>query len=55
MDRRESLSREYVPPRGTPRWSAPLFRSSEYHCCRGLQPDHRRPPEGDNRGRQPWV
>jgi hypothetical protein len=29
----------------------PLFRASKYHCCRGLQPDRRRPPEGDNRGR----
>ncbi len=29
----------------------PLFRASEYHCCRGLQPDRRRPPEGDDRGR----
>src|SRR5260370_19930824 len=29
----------------------PLFRANKYHCCRGLQPDRRRPPEGDNRGR----
>src|SRR5215467_14276449 len=29
----------------------PLFRASKYHCCGGLQPDRRRPPEGDNRGR----
>src|SRR5439155_4562547 len=26
----------------------PLFRASKYHCCSGLQPDRRRPPEGDN-------
>src|SRR5262249_29018874 len=29
----------------------PLLRAGKYHCCRGLQPDRRRPPEGANRGR----
>jgi hypothetical protein len=47
-----SLSREYDPP-GVKRHvdPHPLFRASKHHCCRGLQPDRRRPPEGDNRGR----
>ena len=28
-----------------------LISSKRHHCCRGLQPDRRRPPERDNRGR----
>src|SRR5712671_5986901 len=49
--RRGGLGRGYHPP-GVERHvdSRPL-RASKYHCCRGLQPDRRRPSEGDNRGR----
>ncbi|HEY2140068.1 MAG TPA: sulfite exporter TauE/SafE family protein, partial [Chthoniobacterales bacterium] len=52
----QSLSREHDPP-GVERHvdPYPLFRASKYHCCRGLQPDRRRPPEGGNRGRHAVV
>src|SRR3984893_13872316 len=33
----------------------PLFRAHKYLCCRGLQPDRRWPPEGDNRVGMPVV